>query len=161
MEEKEIIDLMQFTENTTVSDEEAAKTYPKILETVLSKMEYLFTKELLVKPLPKVMVEKTVTVPVNMEINDAQDLVKDYETEEHTQEVEANFARGIVLALPTNYQWKTQLSDGSMIDATDHPEVGDEVVYSKKGMITFDIFKDTEVVNPYSVVAWKKMKKIS
>jgi len=117
-----------------------------ILDTVLDKLEYQFFRDMLVKPLADVKVTKEVTELVPKEGTEDQA----YPTMEHKteiKEVDATFKTGVVLALPSNYIWP---------DPDNHPEVGDIVAYSRKGLIDFDLFKDSQVVNPYNVVAFIK-----
>ena len=53
--------------------------------------------------------------------------------------MESDFAKGIVLAIPTSVE--------SSIS------VGDVIVYPKKFAKEFDLFKDSQLVKPYDVVA--------
>lgn len=57
----------------------------------------------------------------------------------HTKEVESDFAKGIVLSIPTS-------TDSTI-------KVGDTIVYPKKFAKDFDLFKDSQLVKPYDVVA--------
>jgi len=42
------------------------------------------------------------------------------------------------------------------MDEHNHPEVGDIIAYPRKSAIDFDLFKDSQLVNPYNVVAYIK-----
>lgn len=118
----------------------------ELLNTVLSKLEFQFIKDILVKPLPDEYVEKEITKPVNTGETDENGYqITDAETV--TEKVPTVFKKGIVLAIPSNYQWA---------DPNNHPEIGDIVAYSRKSTIDFDLFKDSQLVNPYNVVAFIK-----
>ena len=62
-----------------------------------------------------------------------------YEVKTHTKEVESDFAKGIVLSIPIG-------TDSTI-------KVGDTIVYPKKFAKDFDLFKDSQLVKPYDVVA--------
>ena len=118
----------------------------ELLNTVLSKLEFQFIKDILVKPLPEEYIEKEITKPINTGETDENGYqITDSETV--TEKVPTTFKKGIVLAIPANYQWR---------DPTNHPEVGDIIAYSRKSTIDFDLFKDSQLVNPYNVVAFIK-----
>lgn len=118
----------------------------ELLNTVLSKLEFQFIKDILVKPLPEEYVEKEITKPINTGETDENGYqITDSETV--TEKVPTTFKKGIVLAIPANYQWT---------DPNNHPEVGDIIAYSRKSTIDFDLFKDSQLVNPYNVVAFIK-----
>ena len=118
----------------------------ELLDTVLSKLEFQFIKDILVKPLPEEYVEKEITKPINTGETDENGYqITDSETV--TEKVPTIFKKGIVLSIPTNYQWA---------DPNNHPEVGDIIAYSRKSTIDFDLFKDSQLVNPYNVVAFIK-----
>lgn len=113
----------------------------KVLETVINGLEYLPTKDVLVKPLEPIMIEKDVAVGTGEVDVDGYEKMT---TEKQT--VESDFAVGIVLALPTDTNKDTVYSFG----------VGSKVVYAKKFAKTFDLFKDSQLVKPYDVVGIKK-----
>lgn len=117
-----------------------------LLDTVLSKLEFQFIKDILVKPLPEEYVEKEITKPINTGETDENGYqITDSETVK--EKVPTVFKKGIVLAIPANYEWQ---------DPENHPEVGDIIAYSRKSTIDFDLFKDSQLVNPYNVVAFIK-----
>lgn len=115
-----------------------------ILDTVLDNLDYQMTKNMLVKPLPEVIVEKEISTPTPTGEID-EDGVAKYDTVTSIEKVPAMFRKGIVLALPGGYQWP---------DESNHPEVGDTVVYSNKAATYFDLYKDSQLVNPYNVEAF-------
>lgn len=115
-----------------------------LLNQVIDKVEYTFTRDILVKPLPEEFVEKEITEPVVTGKKD-KDGIDVYETKTEVKKVPTNFKKGIVLAIPTGYEWQ---------DKENHPEVGDLVAYPSKVAASFDLFKDSQLVNPYNVVAF-------
>lgn len=110
----------------------------KVLETVVNELEYSFEKDILVKPLTPIMVTKEYTEQIPTGEKDEEGFNK-YEVKTHTKEVESDFAKGIVLSIPTG------------VDST--IKVGDTIVYPKKFAKDFDLFKDSQLVKPYDVVA--------
>lgn len=115
-----------------------------LLKQVLDKVEYTFTRDILVKPLPEEYIEKEITEPVATGKKD-KDGIEQYETKTEVKNVPTTFRKGIVLAIPTGYEWQ---------DKDNHPEVGDLIAYPGKIAASFDLFKDSQLVNPYNVVAF-------
>lgn len=99
---------------------------------------YTFEKDILVKPLPTIMVEKVVVKQVLTGEQD-EDGNSLYETKEEKETVESNYETGVVLALPTTY--------------TGTIDVGDTIVYNRKFAIDFDLYKTSKLVKPYDVIA--------
>ena len=112
----------------------------KVLETVLKGIEYTFLKDVLVKPLPPVMVTKEVVEQIPTGETD-EDGYNKYDTKTETKEVEANFVTGVVLAIPPGIETEYK--------------IGDTVVYNKKFAIDFDLFKDSKLVKLYDIIAIK------
>lgn len=110
----------------------------KVLETVVNGLEYSFEKDILVKPLAAIKVEKEYTEQIPTGEKDEEGFNK-YETKTHTKEIESDFAKGIVLSLPTSAECTVK--------------VGDTVVYPRKFAKDFDLFKDSQLIKPYDVVA--------
>ena len=110
----------------------------KVLETVVEGIEFTFEKDILVKPLEPVMITKEYEEQIPTGEQDEEGFNK-YEVKKHSKEVESDFARGIVLAVPTQVESSIKL--------------GDTVVYPKKFAKDFDLFKDSQLVKPYDVVA--------
>lgn len=110
----------------------------KVLETVINGIEYTFEKDILVKPLDPIKVTKEYTEQIPTGEKD-EDGFNKYETKTETKEVESDFAKGIVLALPTSIELKLQ--------------IGNTIVYPKKFAKEFDLFKDSQLIKPYDVVA--------
>lgn len=120
------------------------KNYRDILNTVLDGLLFTPTKDMLVKPLEDEYVEKEIIKPVDTGKKDEHGYeISDTETVK--EKVLTTFKKGIVLSLPKGYQWP---------DENNHPEVGDVVAYPRKAAIDFDLFKDSQLVNPYNVVAY-------
>lgn len=117
-----------------------------LLKQVVDKIEYTFTRDILVKPLPEEYVEREITEPVATGKKD-KDGIDKYETKTEVKKVPTTFRKGIVLAIPTGYEWQ---------DKDNHPEVGDLIAYPSKMTAPFDLFKDSQLVNPYNVVAFIK-----
>ena len=110
----------------------------KVLETVSEGIEFTFEKDILVKPLAPVMITKEYEEQIPTGETDEEGFNK-YTVEKHTKEVESDFAKGIVLSTPTAVETTIK--------------VGDTIVYPKKFAKDFDLFKDSQLVKPYDVVA--------
>ena len=110
----------------------------KVLETVIEGIEFTFEKDVLVKPLEPVMITKEYEEQIPTGEQDEEGFNK-YEVKKHSKEIESDFARGIVLAVPTQVESSIKL--------------GDTVVYPKKFAKDFDLFKDSQLVKPYDIVA--------
>lgn len=110
----------------------------KVLETVIEGIEFTFEKDILVKPLEPVMITKEYEEQIPTGEQDEEGFNK-YEVKKHSKEIESDFARGIVLAVPTQVESSIKL--------------GDTVVYPKKFAKDFDLFKDSQLVKPYDIVA--------
>lgn len=116
----------------------------ELLKSVTDRLEYLVIKDMLVKPLEDEYVSKEIISPIPTGNKD-EDGVEEYDSESKIEEVLTTFRKGIVLASPSGYQWA---------DPDNHPKVGDIVVYPRKAAIDFDLFKDSQLVNPYNIVAY-------
>lgn len=113
----------------------------KVLETVVNGIKWEVLKDVLVKPLPAVMVTKEFTEQVpNGKVD--EDGFNEYDTKTETKEVESDWATGIVLQIPSH------LTDVKF-------KVGDTVAYNKKFAMYFDLVKDTQLVKPYDIIAVK------
>ena len=116
----------------------------KVLDDVINKIEYTMIKDILVKPLETPKVMKHIVEQIPTDKIDEETKATIYETKESDKEVDSAFRKGIVLRLPSN------MPDNSPI------EVGDIVVFPYKFSIDFDLFKDSQLVKPYDVVAIEK-----
>lgn len=110
----------------------------KVLETVINGVNYEMLKDVLVKPLEPVMVTKEITeqVPTGEVDENGYNL---YETKTETKEVESDFGRGIVLKMPT-------ITESEF-------NTGDIIIYNRRFAKYFDLFKDSQLVKPYDVIA--------
>lgn len=115
----------------------------KVLETVINGIEYNFFKDVLIKPLPPIMVTKEITEQIPTGEKDEEGFNK-YDTKTETKEVESDWATGVVLALPVGEGFKFEFN------------VGATVIYNKKFAMDFDLFKDSKLVKPYDIIAIKK-----
>lgn len=113
----------------------------KVLETVINGIEYNFLKDILIKPLPAIMVTKEITEQIPTGEKDEEGFNK-YDTKTETKEVESDWATGVVLAIPEGVETKY--------------EVGNTVIYNKRFAMDFDLFKDSKLVKPYDIIAIKK-----
>ena len=109
-----------------------------VLETVIEGIEYKIEKDILVKPLEPVIITKEYEEQIPTGEQDEEGFNK-YEVKKHTKEVESDFAKGIVLAIPTSIECSVS--------------VGETIVYPKKFAKAFDLFKDSQLVKPYDIVA--------
>lgn len=113
----------------------------KVLETIMNGVGYTPLKDILVKPLEPIMVTKEFTSPSPTGEKDEQGFEK-YDTITETKEVESEWAEGIVLLIGK--------------DIKDLPLAeGDTVVYCRKFAKDFDLFKNSQLVKPYDIVAVK------
>lgn len=115
----------------------------KILETVVSKLPYAFEKDVLVKPLDPIMIdiEYTEQVPNGKKDEDGNNL---YDTKKSIKKEESDFTKGIILAMPTCL---------TALENKPSYTVGDTVIYSKKFAKSFDIYKNSQLIKPYDVIA--------
>lgn len=108
------------------------------LESVVNSLPFTFEKDILVKPLEIEKISKEFTKPVTTGEKD-EDGFEKYNTETVIEEVDSDFRKGIVLALPATYE-------GSV-------KIGDTIVYVEKFAKYFDLYKDSQLVKPYDVIA--------
>lgn len=111
----------------------------KVLETVVNGIKYTMLKDVLVKPLEPVMVTKEITEQIPTGEVD-EDGFNKYDTQTETKEVESEYSTGIVLKIPT------------CLTECEY-KVGDTIVYNKKFAKDFDLFKDSQLVKPYDIIA--------
>lgn len=115
----------------------------KVLETVINGLGFAPLKDVLVKPLAPIMITKEVTEAVGTGERDIDGYEK-FEQKTEVKEVESEWRTGIVLALPS-------------IHTDTDINIGDTVVYNKKFAKDFDLFKDSQLIKSYDIVA-KKIK---
>ena len=113
----------------------------KVLETVINGIGYTPLKDVLVKPLEPIKLKKEITEAVGTGEKDVDGYEK-FETKTEIKEVESEWRLGIVLAIPESL---------NIIDF----KVGDTIVFNKKFAKDFDLFKDSQLVKPYDIIARK------
>ena len=111
------------------------------LDTVIKSLEYAPVKDILVKPLDTIKVTKEMVEQVPTGERD-EDGFEKYETKTEVKEVISDFRKGIILAMPI--EWEGDF------------KVGNLIVYPSKFAKDFDLFKDSQLVKPYDVVALVK-----
>lgn len=114
----------------------------KILDAVINGINYTMLKDVLVKPLGPIMVTKEITEQIPTGEKD-EDGFNKYETKVETKEVESEYSTGIVLKIPT------------CLTECEY-KVGDTIVYNKKFAKDFDLFKNSQLVKPYDIIAITK-----
>ena len=123
---------------------ELVNTDNDVLANSVSEMiKYEMTKDILVKPLEPVMIQKEITVPKVKEVTKEDELgeVQEYdETETKMVEIKSAFRKGIVLKALEGHPFK----------------VGDIVVYNERFAADFDLVKDSQLIKPYDIVAISK-----
>lgn len=115
----------------------------ELLDSVISTIEYEFVKDILVKPLEAIMIEKEFEeqIPTGEKDEEGFNL---YDTKKTTKQIESDFAKGIILALPREYK---------VVEGQQPLEEGNVIVYPKKFAKDFDLFRDSQLVKPYDVIA--------
>lgn len=120
----------------------------KVLETVQSKLTYETLSEVLIKPLPPIMVKKHIIEQVpTSEIVDKELNAEGYETKEYDKDVESAFREGIVISIPELHKKAIEAGTAANI------KEGDKVVFNFRFSKDFDLFKDSVLVKPYDIVA--------
>ena len=115
----------------------------ELLAEVIAGIKYIPTNTILVKPLEPVMISKDITT---MEPTGEKDEygVETFDTKTETKEVESEYSTGVVLKIPT------------CLTECEY-RVGDTIVYNKKFAKDFDLFKDSQLVKPYDIIAVSNM----
>jgi hypothetical protein len=112
----------------------------KLLEMVVEKLVYEPIKDILVKPLEPIMIDREVNVPFKSEELD-EDGEPIMEMRKEIQQVPSIFRKGIVLALPIDSAYCKEIN------------VGDTIVFNGKfNSVEFDLFKDSMLVKPFDVL---------
>ncbi len=114
----------------------------KVLETVVNNIDYVMLKDVLVKPLDPIMVSKEFTEQIPTGEKD-EDGFNKYDTHTEVKEVESDYAKGVVLVIPT------------CLTECEYKE-GDIIIYNKKFAKDFDLFKNSQLVKPYDIIAITK-----
>lgn len=138
--ETEIKDINEAIDNTENASNEDLANY------IADKVKWDMCKDVLVKPLEPIMIQREFEVPVVTEqTSEEGETINEYEsTKKEIREVESNFAKGVVLKMPEsgNVEWAFK--------------IGDTIIYNKRFSVEFDIFKDSVLVKPYDVIAVEK-----
>ena len=115
-------------------------------------------KDVLVKPLEPVMVTKEITEQIPTGEVD-EDGFNKYDTQTETKEVESEYSTGVVLKIPTCLT-ECEYKVGQFLFKKQQPSqlpIGDTIVYNKKFAKDFDLFKDSQLVKPYDIIAVSNM----
>ena len=115
----------------------------ELLAEVIAGIKYIPTNTILVKPLEPVMISKDITTMEPTGEKD-EDGVEMFDTQTETKEVESEYSTGVVLKIPT------------CLTECEY-KVGDTIVYNKKFAKDFDLFKDSQLVKPYDIIAVSNM----
>ena len=130
------------TVDTTVDNPTEVVEVPGTTKTpaqsVAESLKYSFTKDILVKPLAAVKVKKSFETQQPTGEKDENGFEK-YNTITEVKKVDSDFSKGVVIALPQS--------------GSDGLSIGDTIVYSNKFSKYFDLYKDSQLVKPYDVVA--------
>ena len=110
----------------------------KVLATVVNGIKYTFFKDVMVKPLAIKMISKEVVTQVPTKEVD-EDGFNKYDTVTEVKEVESSYGTGIILSIPGGLEMPFT--------------VGDTVVYNRRHAVDFDLFKDSQLIKPYDIIA--------
>lgn len=125
----------------------------KLAKSIEKGIRFELAKEFLVKPLPRKKIKKSFVVPVKSDTQTGKDKngvdAVDYDTAEEVKEVDSMYSEGVVLKVPITYI--SQKNDEKFNDNLPDIEVGDVIVYNYGKY--FDLFKDTQIVSMYDIVA--------
>lgn len=126
----------------------------QVAEDVEKRIRYDFIKDFLVKPLDPIMVKKEFNKPVpTSEAKKDKDGIEaiDYDkVETEVKEVESDFARGVVIKVP--YEFQRNLSTNNEWKPMEI-KVGDVILYSNTSRKRyFDLLKDTQLVSQFDVI---------
>lgn len=121
----------------------------KIAEDLNKKVTYTFIRQFLVKPLPLKKVKKEFSTPVTKDVTKKDGVeAADYDdVKVETKEVDSDWREGVVIKVPTEYQ---KMVDNKTVE-TIIP--GDTIVYRDRCAQYFDLYKDSQLVSPYDIIA--------
>lgn len=121
----------------------------KIAEDLNKKVTYTFIRQFLVKPLPLKKVKKEFSTPVTKDVTKKDGVeAADYDNVKvETKEVDSDWREGVVIKVPTEYQ--------KMIESKTVESIipGDTIVYRDRCAQYFDLYKDSQLVAPYDIIA--------
>lgn len=119
-----------------------------LAESVASSLKFSVLKDVLIKPLDPIMIEREIEVPVpagTVEIEEGVEATEYEEIKKEIREVESAFAKGIVLLTPP--------TTGDNVWPF---KAGDTIYYNKRMSAEFDVLKDSRLVKPYDIIAIEK-----
>lgn len=122
----------------------------KLAESVAEKINYEFRNQFLVKPLDPVMVEKEFSKPIpasDQKTTDENGIeATDYdEVATEIKSVPSDYRKGVVIKVPAEYK-------NTNFDINP----GDIVIYREGAGRWFDLCKDTQLVEMYSIIGTTK-----
>lgn len=121
----------------------------KIAEDLNKKITSTFLRYFLVKPLDLKKVKKTFTTPVTKEVSKKDGVeANDYdEVKTEVKEVDSDWREGVVIKVPAEYR--------KLIDNGTAPVIvpGDRVIYKDRAAQYFDLYKDSQLVAQFDIVA--------
>lgn len=121
----------------------------KIAEDLNKKVTYTFIRQFLVKPLPLKKVKKEFSTPVTKDVTKKDGVeAADYDdVKVETKEVDSDWREGVVIKVPSEYQ---KLMENKTVESI---IPGDTIVYRDRCAQYFDLYKDSQLVAPYDIVA--------
>lgn len=121
----------------------------KIAEDLNKKVTYTFIRQFLVKPLPLKKVKKEFSTPVTKDVTKKDGVeAADYDdVKVETKEVDSDWREGVVIKVPVEYQ---KLIDNKTAESI---IPGDTIVYRDKYAQYFDLYKDSQLISPYDIIA--------
>lgn len=121
----------------------------KIAEDLNKKVTYTFIRQFLVKPLPLKKVKKEFSTPVTKDVTKKDGVeAADYDdVKVETKEVDSDWREGVVIKVPVEYQKLVENKTAESIIP------GDTIVYKDVYAQYFDLYKDSQLVSPYDIVA--------
>ena len=129
----------------------------KLAESVAEKINYEFRNQFLVKPLDPVMVEKEFSKPIptnSQETTDENGIeATDYdEVATEIKSVPSDYRKGVVIKVPAEYKNFPAEYKNTNFDINP----GDIVIYREGAGRWFDLCKDTQLVEMYSIIGITK-----
>lgn len=125
----------------------------RLAESVSEKILYDFRDKFLVKPLDPIKVKKEISTPVtNNEATEDKNGVKavDYDNvKTEVVEVDSDYRKGVVLKTP--YTYTLRMGDEKYPEFPIH--IGDVVVFLNHSARSFDLLKDSMIVESYGIIA--------
>lgn len=121
----------------------------KIAEDLNKKVTYTFIRQFLVKPLPLKKVKKEFSTPVTKDVTKKDGVeAADYDdVKVETKEVDSDWREGVVIKVPTEYQ---KMIENKTVESI---IPGDTIVYRDRCAQYFDLYKDSQLVSPYDIIA--------